>query len=209
MPTTTETRQRLVGLITVLLVILAITVVLAVGSSKPKQSEIKVETISGQSSLGSTKHFPAVVSTTTTTPVLVEVQRFANALSKYLSTVVTVPPRPVVHRVHHVTPLPASVAPVVAVAGSCEAMVQSIFPEVFIKAMQIVHHESRCTAGAFNGKRCNSDGSHAYGVFQLCLPLHADLFTGACAGKWTDLYCNVTAARRLYDAEGGWYPAWG
>lgn len=111
MPPSTGTFRRLVGLITVLLVVLAIATVLAL-NSPPRQNRFTVKTVEDNYNFGpETKHIPPVV-TTSTLPVLVRVQKVKNTLSVLFptTTTTTVPvhrPVPAGH-LTYVRPAPTS-----------------------------------------------------------------------------------------------------
>ncbi len=63
--------------------------------------------------------------------------------------------------------------------------------------VRIAWRESNCQPTARNA-------SGASGLFQLMLPLHADLFTGIgySPDQWSDPYVNIAVARHLYDMAG-------
>jgi hypothetical protein len=90
--------------------------------------------------------------------------------------------------------------PVAAVGGCPGPVVAAIdrsFGSAAPWAVSIAWRESRCQPGARNR-------SGASGIFQIELPLHADLFTavGCSPRSWMDVSCNVAAAFRLYQLAG-------
>lgn len=70
------------------------------------------------------------------------------------------------------------------------------------KAVAVAMRESGCTNTARNP-------SGASGLFQLMLPMHAQIFeaVGCSADQWADASCNVRAAFALWQGS-GWGP-WG
>lgn len=75
------------------------------------------------------------------------------------------------------------------------ARIHEIFGPAGDWATAIAWRESRCTNVQ------NSEG--ASGVFQLMLPLHAQLFIDTCgAVNWADPDCNIRTAFALYASSG-------
>jgi hypothetical protein len=79
-------------------------------------------------------------------------------------------------------------------------LIRSVWGPDADQAIAIAWRESRCQPDAYNP-------SGSAGLFQLMMPLHADLFTavGCPADAWADARCNVLAAHALFEAA-GWGP---
>jgi len=83
-----------------------------------------------------------------------------------------------------------------------ESLIRSAFGPAGDWAIRIAMRESRCTTyreGAYNPTPCGG-GNHAVGIFQLCMPMHADLYP--CDWHTADAACEVEAAHRLYLGAG-------
>lgn len=90
--------------------------------------------------------------------------------------------------------------------SECAGLVEKYFGDVLDWAMRVVNRESGCNPGVINWREgCDSSGrtdSHAYGVFQLCWPMHQATFDAVGCSQPLDAECNIRAARRLYDEQG-------
>ena len=89
-------------------------------------------------------------------------------------------------------------APDYRLACPYERLIRHTFPD-WPDAVAVAWRESRCQPDAAN------PSSSAGGLFQLLQSLHSHRYyaTGACApSEWADPWCNVNAARDLYDAAG-------
>lgn len=79
-----------------------------------------------------------------------------------------------------------------------ERMIEHTFPD-WPQAVQVAWRESRCQPAAANPT------SSARGILQLLHSLHAHRYyaTGACSPvEWADPWCNLHAARDLFDEAG-------
>jgi hypothetical protein len=79
-----------------------------------------------------------------------------------------------------------------------EQLIRHTFPD-WPEAVQVAWRESRCQPTAANPT------SSARGLMQLLQSLHSHRYyaTGACtAADWSDAWCNLAAARHLYDEAG-------
>src|SRR5262249_32975377 len=86
---------------------------------------------------------------------------------------------------------PASPSPAVSYSGlSCgpavDGLLRRYFGDVYAWAERIVHRESNCQPGAYNGREGCGNGSHASGLFQLCFPMHSRLLAAAGCGSVFD-----------------------
>lgn len=97
------------------------------------------------------------------------------------------------------TTRPAAPRPQVSASAqsSCQysARIHEVFGPAGDWATAIAWRESRCTSVQ------NSEG--ASGLFQLMLPLHAQLFITTCGTvNWADPDCNIRTAYALYQRAG-------
>lgn len=79
-----------------------------------------------------------------------------------------------------------------------QRMIEHTFPD-WPGAVQVAWRESRCQPAAAN------TSSSARGLMQLLQSLHSHRYyaSGACnANEWDDPWCNLAAARHLYDEAG-------
>lgn len=79
-----------------------------------------------------------------------------------------------------------------------QRLIEHTFPD-WPQAVQVAYRESRCQPDAAN------TSSSARGLFQLLQSLHSHRYyaSGACvASEWADPWCNVQAARDLFDDAG-------
>lgn len=96
-------------------------------------------------------------------------------------------------------PTAASLSPFVGVPSGCAYadLIRSIWQRDAEWAINIAFRESRCSPGALNR-------SGSSGLFQILMPLHADLVRNVCGpgGSVFDAACNVRVAWALYQSSG-------